>query len=291
MQPPERTRGFFTFAQNTNTTDYIRLAYGLALSLKHSQKNVSNLSIAVTPGTIVDSRYKWAFDQIIEIPWGDQAEDSNWKLENEWKSPWMSPYDETIKLDCDMLFLTDISSWWDALGLGDDDIVWTNSVLDWRGGTITNDYYRKVFTANSLPNIYTAFCYFRKSPTVFETFELAKLITWNWERFFELFLEPNTRPTYFSTDVAFALAVKIIDFDQSSYIARTYPTFTHMKSHLQGWTDDFISENWQDHLKTFFTSDCDLKIGNHRQIYPLHYNVKNFLSDEIITAYESLLQK
>jgi len=171
------------------------------------------------------------------------------------------------------------------------DLVWTNSVRDWRGNIATSDFYRKVFTANQLPNIYTALGYFRKTTQVLEFFELAKMITWNWQKFFESFLEPNTRPDFFSTDVAFALAMKILDFEQISNNITSFPTFTHMKSQIQGWTTEPISEDWQDHLKVFFTSDGELKIGNHRQIYPLHYHVKNFLSNRIITIYEDLVKK
>src|SRR5271157_3807356 len=100
----KRERGFLTIAQNSADTDYIRLAYGLALSLKATQKENGYLSILVTPGTIVNKEYRWAFDEIIEIPWGDNATASRWKLENEWKAYHVTPYRETIKLDADMLF-------------------------------------------------------------------------------------------------------------------------------------------------------------------------------------------
>ena len=117
MQSVDRapSKGFFTIAQNSGETDYVRMAYALALSLRCSQKTVKNLSIGITPGTKIDQKYAWAFDNIIEIPWNDHAADSSWKLENEWKTYHMSPYDETVKLDCDMLFFNDIAAWWDAM--------------------------------------------------------------------------------------------------------------------------------------------------------------------------------
>jgi len=39
------TKGYVVLAQNTDTIDYIRQAYALALSLKLSQQTVSNISI------------------------------------------------------------------------------------------------------------------------------------------------------------------------------------------------------------------------------------------------------
>jgi len=290
MQQSSRTQGFFTFAQNTDSVDYIRLAYGLALSLKHSQKTVKNLSIGITPGTIVDQKYAWAFDSIIEIPWGDMAENSEWKLENEWKVPFISPYDDTIKLDCDMLFLSDITQWWDKLISGEPDIVWANVIRNYRGESPTNDYYRKVFTANNLPNVYSGCMYFRKTAAVFEFYYLIKLITIDWESFFTEFLEPQTRPSYFSTDVAVALAAKILDLDQLSYKDITVPTFTHMKTRLQNWAVESINENWQEYVTPVMLLDGTLKIDNYTQRYPFHYHIKEFLTNDIIAQYERLLQ-
>jgi len=285
----KRRRGFFTIAQNNDSVDYVRLAYGLALSLKHSQKEVSHLTVGITPGTKIDRRYSWAFDNILEIPWGDQAADSAWKLENEWKSIWMSPYDETIKVESDMLFFTDIGEWWKAFADQPRDIVWTNVVKDWKGSVITSDHYRKVFTRNKLPNIYTGLGYFRKTDASYEVFDLAKIITWNWESFFDRCFSPDHRPKHPSTDVIFALAMKLTDIDQHDYTPRLIPTFTHMKSHLQGWNTPVISEDWRQYLKTFFTPNAECKIGNHRQVYPLHYHIKEWLTDDMIRTYEEVL--
>lgn len=290
MLQQNKSKGFFTIAQNNNDTDYVRLAYGLALSLKHSQSKVSNVSIGITPGTVVDDRYAWAFDNIIEIPWEDDAANSVWKLENEWKSAYMSPYYETIKLDSDMLFLSDIASWWEWLEACERDYIFTNTVLNWRGETISDDFYRKVFTKNNLPNIYTGFFYFKKSDETYKLFSMAKMIFWNWQRFFEEFFDPNHRPTYPSTDVIFALALKILDMDQHSYTSSMCPTFTHMKTQLQGWSGENLSENWLNHMKIFFNDLCELKIGNHRQLYPLHYHIKDALTDDIIRKYEVLVK-
>jgi hypothetical protein len=289
MQPIEYTKGFLTIAQNNNNVDYVRLAYALALSLKHSQKKWSNMTICVSPGTIIEDRYAWAFDKIVEIPWGDQAADSLWKLENEWKSIWMSPYDQTIKLDADMLFLSDISSWWKQFEELNEPVIACNKVLDWRGSVIESDFCRKTFTANNLPNVYSAFTYFNKSAEAFEFFELVKIITWNWQTFFDNFLEPNHRPEMFSTDVAFGLAMKILDLDQNCNRTRLAPVFTHMKSELQG-LDTVLPTDWREFLPCFMTPFGSLNLGNHRQFYPLHYNIKEFITDDILKIYEELIK-
>lgn len=280
-----RERGFFTFAQNTDTTDYVRLAYALALSLHASQQSVPYLTIGVTPGTVVPDKWRWAFDNIIEIPWNDDAANSAWKLENEWKAIHMSPYDRTIKLDCDMLFFNDITSWWEQLD--QHEFVICNRVLNYRADTIDDDRFRKVFTHNNLPDVYTGFMYFTKTQMCYEIFHLVKMIYWNWETFFGELLVPDHRPRYASTDVIFALVLKILDLDQRFYTTESLPTFTHMKSELQGWHREGLTEDWTKHMNAFFNPELECKIGNYLQFFPLHYHVKHFITDEILDYYEA----
>lgn len=283
-----RKRGFFTFAQN-GTTDYLRLAYGLALSLKATQVEVPYLAVGVTPGTVIPDHYRAVFDQVIEIPWEDAAATSSWKLENEWKAYHMTPYEETIKLDCDMLFLDNVDDWWDFLSAQD---VWASTTaLTYRGQVATSDFYRKTFTANNLPNVYTAFMYFRYSDLAKELFTMAEIIFQNWEHFRFTFME-EPRPDVVSTDVVFALAMKLLDVEnECTNTTREYPAFVHMKTQLQDWGGgQSIPENWLDSISVFMTEDLELKIGRYRQLAPLHYHVKEFLTDEMIQLMENKLR-
>jgi hypothetical protein len=283
---PQATRGFFTIAQDSGNNGYVRMAYALALSLKATQANHANLSIGVTPGYKVPDRYAWAFDKVIEIPWTDHAASSKWKLENEWKVIHMTPYDETIKLDADMLFFSDIGAWWDVLSL--QDFVLCNRVLDYRARPVSNDYYRKVFTVNQLPDVYTAMFYFKKTKPAYEIFDMARFVYFNWQAFFTQLLKPEHCPDMVSTDVVFGLVLKLLDLDNTSYGERSLPTFTHMKSQLQGW-NGVLDEDWQRHMETFFTPELEMKIGNYIQHFPLHYHRKDFLTDEMIGYYERQL--
>lgn len=282
------SKGYFTFAQGEQ---YIRFAYALALSLKVSQKEHNKLSIGITPGYIVPEEYVHAFDQIIEIPWGDAAEHSTWKLENEWKAIHMSPYEETIKLDADMLFTSDLTEWWNVLGQSE--LVFTTDVVTFRNEKVTSDYYRKVFTENGLPNLYTGFFYFKKTKAVYEFFSLVEYIYFNWERYFYEFFKAEQRPKFVSTDVVFALAAYLLDIE-SLHATPTIeiPTFVHMKTELQGWEDgkyNRVPEDWNSVVQTYFSNDCELRISNHHQTMPFHYHVKDFITDEIISTLQRKL--
>jgi len=68
------------------------------------------------------------------------------------------------------------------------------------------------------------------------------------------------------------------------------PTFVHMKSQLQGWPDDnFMQENWMKMITHSFNKDCELKVGNYRQVLPFHYHVKEFMTDKKIALMEKRL--
>lgn len=282
-------RGFFTIAQGA---EYQRLAYALALSLKCSQPDGYNkLSIGVTSDerAQVPARYCEVFDQVVEIPWRDAAQHSTWKLENEWKAIHMTPYDETVKLDADMIFPEDISSWWHHCSQSQG--VFATAPRTYRDHIITSDACRKTFTDSNLPNIYTAFFFFKKTQANFELFALAEDIFNNWQRYFYEFLAPESRPDHVSTDVVFALAAKILDYVSLDVSGNTQvPTFVHMKTELQNWPQGSLTNNdWTRMIPTYFSHDCKLKIGNFRQTLPFHYQVKTFITDRMISLMEKKL--
>lgn len=283
----KRDRGFFTFAQN-GTHDYLRMAYALALSLKATQKENGFLAVGVTPGTIVPEEYREVFDVVIEIPWGDGAAGSSWKLENEWKAFHMTPYKETIKLDCDMLFTQDISYWWDILSRKD---FWSaTTAMTYRNEVITSTACRESFVSCNLPNVYSAFTYFKQCDVAMEVFDMMDLITHNWDKFSWEFMGENRPKEGFSTDVALALAIKLTgNVDNCTEPSMEFPTFVHMKTELQNWNHNFIPSEWCSVIPNFLTSDLQLKIANYRQNLPVHYHAKTFLTNDMIETMRKAL--
>lgn len=280
------SKGYIVIAQNTERVDYLRQAYALALSLKATQTGINNISVCVDKPTLakVQEKHRKVFDEIIAIPWGDAAEsEAEWKIHNKWKYYYMSPYDETVILDTDMIFPADVTEWWHMLGAQD---VWaTTHVRTFRGEIVESDYYRKVFTENGLPNIYNAFFYFKKSETAAELFAMIEIIFQHWQRFFYKYL-PNSSPGHCSGDVAFALAIKLLGIEQqcTRNNVETFPTFVHMKSHVQNVRG--IEEDWTQSIPTYFTSHDNFKIGNFRQNLPFHYVEDKWLTDEIVEKLE-----
>jgi len=267
------SKGFLTIAQN-GQYDYVKMAYVLAMSLKLSQEKINKLSVIVNENEQIPENYLKLFDNVIYI----EKPNEPWKIQNKWSYFWMSPYDETIVLDSDMLFFNDISIWWE--GLKESEIEFATTTKNYRNETTTSDYYRTVFTKNKLPNLHTALFYFKKTEKVEYYFKLVKIIFENWEAFYKKFLK--TPPKFLSGDVAYALAAKIM----YSRNWDTFLTFTHMRGRLQ---DDDIVGKWNKELHSFFTnynSKIQLKVNNFNQLYPFHYIQKDFLSEEVVKFYE-----
>jgi len=281
------SKGYIVIAQNNDTVDYLQQAYALALNLKLTQSTVYNLTVCVDEYTkkLITKKHKDVFDYIIDIPWQDDAKDAEWKINNKWKYYYMSPYDETVILDTDMIFPTDVSHWWDIMAQQD---VWaTTNVRTYRGEIVKSNFYRKYFVANNLPNVYTAFFYFKKSQLASELFAMIEIVFQHWQRFFYKYM-PNGKPDKLSGDVAFALAMQILGIEHlcTRDNLKHAPTFIHMKSHVQNIPDTRISEKWTETLPTYYDNYKNFKIGNFQQIFPFHYVEKDWLNKDMIKQME-----
>jgi hypothetical protein len=268
------SQGFIVLAQNSNI-DYVKQAYALALSIKSTQPTINNISIVTND--IVPEEYQNVFDKIIPIPFGDSAENSEWKVENRWKLYHATPYDETIVLDADVLVLDNIERIWKFVK--DRYLFFSSNVKDYKGRTITDRTYRKTFDENALPDIYSGMYYFKKCDKSLEFFKLVEFITYNWERIYYEVTPKNTQK-FFSMDVSFAIAAKILGIDDQ-IIGRNSPfTFTHMKPALQGW--DPIPVSFLDQSLINFNSNKELYLNNIRQYGVFHYVEDSFLTQDII---------
>lgn len=276
------SKGFVILAQNNKTDDYVRMAYALALSLKLSQKDDPNISLITDDK--VSNNYKNVFDKIIPIPWGDSAAKKDWKIENRWKIYHASPYEETIVLDSDMLVFKDLSAYWNVFE--NYDIYFTSKVIDYRGNLIKDDYYRKAFVANHLPNLYNGLHYFKKSEIAKEFYQWMELVTNNWELFYGNFVKEHY-PGRASMDVTAALVAKILDCEHLVTNYKNDPvTFVHMKPRIQSWREP--TEFWRQAVGVYFDNHGRLKIGNYQQNEVFHYTEKEFLTDSIVNRLETL---
>lgn len=275
--------GYLLFVANHDKIDYLKMAYALALSIKNTQKQGYDKVALVLEDKKTLKRFKspWVFDEVIE-----------WKEQTYWDGrAWMkdlTPWENTVCLDVDMIFLRDYSHWIDYF-VEETDLYLPNTVFNYRDEKISSDYYRKCFTKNKLPNLYSMYTFFKKeSDKSSEFFELAKIITENPKYFSNLFLKDH-KPREMGTDEVFALASKILGISEEISFDLSFPKILHMKPMIQGWP--WPAEDWSHHLGFYLNRQGELKISNYKHSSIVHYVNKNLITDETINILEEILWK
>ena len=137
--------------------DYVKCANTLENSIKRVMPN-ANLTIVTTD----------------MLPYGDQAPDTNWKLQNDWQVYEASPYDETIKLEADLFIPRNIEHWFDVMSI--QDVVVCTKIRNFKQELSDCKVYRRFIDDNNLPDVYNAITYFKKSDLSKEFFNKVKEI-------------------------------------------------------------------------------------------------------------------
>ena len=125
--------------------------------------------------------------------------------------------------------------------------------------------------------------YYRYSKTANDFFNLAKLIQENWTELKNSVLI-NCREDSPSTDVLYAVTADLFGRENCTMPTMDFIKFVHMKpainNWLDGWTNAVISE----------VDDATLRINNLNQYAPVHYQTKEFATDELIEHYERIIK-
>lgn len=274
------SRGFLICAEGD---EYLRQAYLCALSLlKSSNKYPVSL---VTNDVIENEKFRKVFDQILPIPWY-HYDDSKLRVKNRWKLYHVTPYENTIVLDSDVLVLQDLEYFWDIVE--DYDVYYPSNVLTYRKELVKKDnFYRKTFYENNLVNYYNTVHFFKKCDFSFEFYKWLEFVVNNWEHLYGIFCK-NSYPNGPSMDLNVAITAKILDCEGDiTNFNQTAPSIVHMKPKIQGWYNE--NEVWQNCVKTILNNKMELKIGNYIQDSVFHYTEDDFLTEDIIKKYEKCL--
>lgn len=240
--PVQHERGYLIPAVNTDTVDYVACADRLADSIRrwHPSAHI----------TIVTRDM---------LPHGDLG-----GYANDWQIFQISPYRQTVKLEADMIAASPIDHWWTMFEHHD-------VVISQGCRTIYNEpsetrFYRKIFDANNLPDVYNAITYWRLSLTAKEFFGTVRSIFENWDQYRKMLKFPEDTP---STDVVYAMAAKIMGVETVTLPPGYGPNIVHMKRHhqpIQGddWTQELVWEN------------NPVRINTVAQFGFVHYHIKDW---------------
>lgn len=275
--------GYLLIVSEHNSIDYLKLAYALALSIKNTQKEgYDKIALVIdNKEKISNLKSPWVFDAVIE-----------WNKETSWNGrsymDQLTPWDYSVCLDVDMIFTRDYSHWIDYF-LENSELYIANTAYTYRGDLITNDHYRKTFTKNKLPNLYSFYTFFKKDASIVkEFFDLNRHIIHNPTKFKNLFLE-KFKPEIVGTDEAFALSAKLLDVSESISYPLEFPRVVHMKPMIQNWP--WPADSWTDHVGFYMNTQGHIKVGNFYQTDIFHYVKKDIITDELISILEEIAWK
>jgi hypothetical protein len=275
--------GYLLIISENADIDYLQMAYALALSIKNTQSPGYDQVALVTnnPAAVEKLKSAWVFDYVI-----------SWDQETFWDGrSWMdtlSPFENTVCLDVDMLFLRDYSHWIDYF-IENTELYVANNAYTYRGELIVSDDYRRTFTRNELPNLYSFYTFFKKdSALAKEFFTLGRYIIKHPIEFSNHFLS-ELKPKIVGTDESFALSAKILDIADDIAYDLDFPRVVHMKPLVQNWP--WPANTWSDHVGFYFNRKGNLKIGNYQQYDIVHYVEKDKVTPEMINILEEIAWK
>ena len=262
-------QGYIIVAQNNQSTDYVRLARALSRSLRWFQPDAK---ICLLTDQCIDGGRD--FDFVKVFPYGDQAQDRDWKLVNDWQCFAATPFRETIKLEADMVITAPIDHWFSCCRQLP--VVLTHGARNYLGTLTDRRDYRQVFDVNDLPDVYNAITYWRLSREAQEFFFMVRDIFHNWDSVMRTLKYATDQPI--NTDLAYALAAKILGADRFR-LPQDVPSLIHMKPAICGTSGDWTRELvWE-------FEPGSLRINTMQQLWPVHYHVKSWVQ-EIERVYE-----
>ena len=187
---------------------------------------------------------------------------------NDWQVFVASPYRQTIKLEADMICASPLDHWWTLFERRD--VVVSQGARTFYDQPAESRYYRKIFDANQLPDVYNAITYWRLSTTAKEFFDLVRQIFEQWDSYKKILKFPDEVPT---TDVVYAMAAVIMGPERVTLPAGLGPTIVHMKRYINpiqsnDWTKELVWEN------------DPFRINTVSQWGMVHYHAKGWTNEQ-----------
>jgi hypothetical protein len=276
--------GYLLIVNTDAEYDYLKMAYALALSIKNTQAlGYDNVALIINDKNKIDTiKSPWVFDIVIE----EEKLQSGWLGRSYMDS--LSPFDHTVCLDVDMLFLRDYSHWIDYF-IKNNDLYVTSQCFTYRGDKVTSDYYRKFYKNNQMPELYSMYTFFKKDSELTKSFfDMARSIIDHPKEFKNKFYKSGHNEII-GTDEAFSLSASILDITDDISYDLEFPRIVHMKPMIQEWP--WPADSWSDHVGFYLNTRGNLKIGNFQQYDIVHYVEKNTITDELISILEEIAWK
>ena len=274
------SRGFLTIGIDTDVNK-IKNSYALALSIKISDPT-AEVCIVVEADKMdyVEEQFGDAFDYIVELPFGNTAFKDGFHGANFWQIIHCTPFEETIYVDYDTLFLNvHIGDLWEkfsGFGIG----------VPTYAKTYRNRLANKGMTFETeltyeLPTFHNQMMYFKRDDKLaLEWFKMADPFFQNWRDAYNVFFKEK-KPESFNKNVICNLVTHSLDV--ANEIAVNVPIYYDLDSRAQYLWNNDVPENATELLNTWFTTRYGLYIENSLVQHGIvHYKDEDFIDKDII---------
>lgn len=272
-------RGFITIGIDTDA-DRVKYSYALSLSIKNCDPNSETcLVVDSSKMDLVDKKYFDAFDYIVELPFGNTGYADGFHGSNFWQLAHCTPFDETIYIDSDSLFLNvDIDLLWDQFE--NVNIGMTNIARTFRNGIANKNGLFDIEATYNLPQQYSQLFYYNTSDEALAWFKIADPIFQNWRQAYDIFFR-DIKPQTFDKNVLCNLVTNCLDIENETKVVIN--NFYDLATNSQRLWEVDLSENWTDILNSWYTEQHELLIENSSISNGIiHYRDETFLTQEII---------
>tara|TARA_B100001057_G_C22866627_1_gene956763 strand:- start:1424 stop:2329 length:906 start_codon:yes stop_codon:yes gene_type:complete len=281
-------RGFVTLGIDTGD-DLIRFSYAMACSLKTCDPTAS-VTLIVDKGKLdnVPKVYEHAFDYIVELPYGNSAHKDGFHGMNLWQIYYASPYQETIYVDYDTLFVnTDINDLWDVMSVTKEISV-PKRALSYRNFP-TPPMWRFEFEIQyDLPtNFYNLIYWHKESLQAREWFKMCDPVFQHWRSIYTKQF-PDKKPDRFEKNLLGNVVTAYVDLTNEIGVNLNNHYDLHRYSHGSFPVFEEIPLSWTEQLNYWVTDNRKIQIEN--SIIGsgiIHYSDENFISDEILDVFRT----
>lgn len=257
--------GYLTYALNTDI-DYEKCAVLWALSLRATQKRQIKIAVIVNDSSVCRKDLFEVCDYVISKP--KRTVVNQMQYESDLLT--LTPFKETIKMECDMLVPCDMNIWLHTFRLGDLSI--TGHVINHKNKIADDTRYRQFIKVNNLPNVYNGLYYVRLTEQNVKFYKELDRVFNNWHQEIRKFRMWDRHEP--STD--FAMSISLYNLGMEHCVMKTFlPTFVHNKKYCVG--------NWQYHS---IPNPNTIIINGSQMQYPWHYQVKSLATEELISKYK-----
>jgi len=273
------SRGFVILGIDTDS-DQIQYGYALALSIKICDPTAEVcLVVDKDKEDLVPKQYFHAFDYITELPFGNTGHDDGFHGSNVWQLIHCTPFDETIYLDYDTLFLNvDVDLLWEQFE--NYSIAMPALARTYRNTFVNKSTLFDIEANYQLPALYNQLIYFTNDDTALEWFKMADPVFQNWREVYNNTFN-EIKPQSFDKNIICNLVTGFLDMSRDCSIVLN--NFYDLHTRSQDLWNNEQSENWSEVLNSWYSDSNGLLIENSLiRSGIVHYRDEQFLTKEII---------